>query len=486
MRLVRAATKSTRKEAVTRLREARKVVRAAHEVELAEIGARDAQIRRDARALTTCFWGSYLDIEAAHQQARSAPLYGDDGVTPAEPHFLAWRGDGFVSGQVGIQIQGGLPTSEVIGGTDTRVRLAWVPDRAGRVGYPRYGTLWLRVGSEGRAPIWAKAPVKIHRAIPDAAQWKWVRLSVRRIAMREEWSCEITVDDPAPMARTLDRSLRDAIAIEWAWTPRDDGSIHVASWADTRGERGEVVLPSLVVRGQKKASDLHAVRDMITDEVRPRLARAIASSRDVMPEWLRFATGRLQVVEGPNRPSLGWLRDLARRWRRERCDAARSAYVILDAWEERDNHLWDYEAQNRQDALRWRKDVYRKLAAGWARRYRTAIMSNQDLSREAKFGDDADVRQSVAIYELRGAVQVAFGEEDSVLARWRDMPDEDEERSWCERARDLWIAGGARGDGMFAARKEKTTNAWAARKAKKKTKAAENGGAREPGANRVE
>ena len=71
-------------------------------------------------------------------------------------------------------------------------------------------------------------------------------------------------------------------------------------------------------------------------------------------------------------------------------------------------------------------------------------------------------------------------------APWRDMPDEDEERSWCERARDLWIAGGARGDGKFAKEKVKTSNAWAARKAKKKGGVGENGGARNPGAKPAE
>lgn len=74
--IVKAWTKSTRKAAVSALRDARKSARATRyaRVLLALVAKWDRRVRREARARTSCFWGSYLDIEARHVQARQAPL----------------------------------------------------------------------------------------------------------------------------------------------------------------------------------------------------------------------------------------------------------------------------------------------------------------------------------------------------------------------------------------------------------------------------
>ena len=457
--LVVAATKSSRKAAMTRLREARKAARDAVPKELARIQALDEAIRKDARALTTTFWGTYLDIEAAHNQARSAPLYGDDAVTPSDPRFARWDG----TGQLGMQLQGGVATPNALAGIDTRVRLAM------RVS--PYGMLWLRVRSDGRAPVWALFPVKVHRSVPNEAQWKWVRVSCRREGLRMRWTCEITVDDPAPHSHTLDKELRGAIAVEWEWSPIDDGGIRVARWADDRGKTGEVVLPARIVSGIRKPDGIRAVRDTILNDLRPRLALALRECGEELPTWLREAVSTMVFWKSPSR-----FYRLVDRWRSERCDAARQAYEMLDAWWLRDAHLYDYEASARGQALRQRRDWYRVLSAQWSRQYRTILLSDQDLSREARWGEESDVRFTSGVSELRMALRNAFGDECAIDSRWRDEPGEEEDREWCERTRDAWIAGGARGDGRFAARKEKTVNAWAARKAKKR---AEMGSARE-------
>jgi len=484
-----AATKPTRKAALQALRAARKAARDGNAEELERIAELDAEIRRAARALTPCYWGSYLDVEARHQQSRSAPLYADDGLTPSDPRFGHWREYGLNEGQIGVQIQGGLPTSEVFAAADTRVRIARIPHRSGR-DWPRYGTLSLRVGSEGREPVWAEWPIQMHQAIPDNARWKWVRVSVRGVGARELWSCEITVDDPAPLPRSLDRELDGAIAVEWSWDSRSGESIRVASWADTRGTKGEVLLPARIAVGIRKADDLRAVRDLVANTMRPRLQSALQACKEPLPKFLREAAGTLHLWK-----SLTRLHELADKWLAEAPHVAPDAFAILHAWERGDGgklygngdtHLWQYEANARHNALAWRKDYYRKQAAAWARTYRTILLSDQDLSKEARFGPESDVRFTVGCSELRQAARNAFGDEDEVESRWRDKPSEEDERAWCERTRDAWMAGGARGDGRFAKRKEKTTNAWAGRKGKKKAKVGENGTAREPGGNDAE
>ena len=473
---VKGAAKKDRPAAVTLLRTARKAAREVASEDLSRIQALDESIRRDARALTPCYWGTYLSIEAAHQQARSAPLYGNDAITPSDPAFVRWRMP--MPGQVGIQIQATRPltTAEALRGQDTRVRLV--------MSGPVYGVLWLRVGSEGRDPVWAHVPIKLHRAVPDAATWKWVRVSVRPRGTREVWTCEITVDDPSPPARSLDGGLDESIAIEWDWTQLDDGSVRVASWADSRGRTGEERLPARIVSGIRKAEGLHAIRDLVADDVRSRVARELRECGEVLPPWLVHAREAL-AMRGAAKVSIAWMRDLVHRWRRERCDVARRAYERLDDWWIRDAHLYDYETGARRNALGWRRDVYRCLARRWGGEYRTVLLSDQDLSREARFGEEASVRQLASVHELRDAVRNVFGG-DAVGARWRDKPDEEDERSWCERSRDEWMAEGARKEDKFTLRQEKQGNAWAKRKAKKVVPRAEHEPAREAVSNPAE
>lgn len=473
--IVRVSTKHARKQAVQALRRARIEARAAAAAELALISERDESIRRDARALCKCYWGTYLGIEAAHQQSRSQPLYGSDAVTPNDPAFQRgprWR-DSFrpgdprrewwlATGQVGVQLQKGATTAEMLGGEDSRVRLELgPPQKRGR----RYGFLWLRVGSRGRDPVWAKWPIKTHREVPSEAVWKWVRVSVCPDGLRERWTVEITADAPeVPRARGV-----GAVAVEWEWSPLDDGGIRVARWC-ANGERGEIELPARVVSGIKKPSGIRAVRDMILNDAREKIQRAVKEDREA-PEFARREAQTMHLWKSAQR-----FRALAMRWRL--LERKSSSFALLDAWERRDAHLYEYEAGVRGEALRERREFYRVLAARWRARFGVALLSDQDLSREARWGDDSDVRFVAGASELRAALRHAFGC-DAIDSRWRDRPDESDEREWCERTADAWKAGGARGDGRFAAEKVKSGNAWAARRAKKGGKQVESGVARE-------
>ena len=513
--VVRTAPRSARRAAIAVLQDARRAARENRAEDLARIAALDKDACKGAYALAECVWGSKLDVTAAHQQSRSAPLYGDDVITPRDPHFLRHTPPPFPPddpralwwaqpAQLTVQLQHGVPTADILRGDNSRVRLV-LGENCHPRRYRRYGFLWIRAGSEGRAPIWAKFPIKLHRAIPDAARWTWVRVSLHVEATREFWSVEITVDDPAPQPHTRDAALKGAIAVEWEWSMRPDGGIRVARWADTAGESGEVVLAERIAAGIRKPDGIRSVRDTILHDTLPRVARAIRETPDTvagecpvcgtgegwaclgvdgmhagrpiirMPLWLREAGNTMHLWKSPAR-----VRALRWRWMREKCDAARGAYDILDAWTTREMHLYDYECGARGQALRRRRDFYRCLAAGWARKYKTVLLSDQDLSREAKFGAKSDVRFTAAIYEMRGALRNAFGEADAVEVRWKIPGNDlvslhrlsndfvDEKILWSTRVRDLWAAGGTRGDGIFAALKEKTGNAWAARKAKKK------------------
>lgn len=482
MARVKAASPSKRRQAKSDLCALRSRILEASKEEVERINTLEHEIWLQARALTRCYWGTYLDVEAAHRQSRAMPLYERDSVTPADPRFVSWRGDGLMHGHICVQIQGGVPTAEALACKNTRVRLALRTagertDNARRA-RRRYGDLWLRIGSDGRDPVWAVVPILYDRPVPHTAKWKWVRVSVSTRALTEYWTCEITAADSATPARQLDKELRGTLFIDWSWDKLDDDAIRVATWCDDRGGSGEVVLPGSIARGLRKPDGIRAVRDVQANHVRPRFARLLRECADTLPPWLARARDTVHLWK-----SLFRLHELGIRWRREKFDGAREAYDLLDEWEERDVHLYDYEANARAEALNERLDFYRCVAKKWSQQYKEVVVSNQKLSLEARFGDASDVRFTACVYSFRNAVRNAF-RGDAWDGRWKDGPRrEEDERSWCERMRDAWMAGGARKDAMLVPRKVPTTNAWADRKRKAAEKRAAKEAARNAAAN---
>lgn len=463
--LVKSAKGKTRTAEVTRLREARKQARELAADELKLIAEREHELLLSARANTQAFWGTYWGVEAAHRQSRQAPLYAEDAITPADPKFVRWTGCDTpktmratlpisAEGELGIQIQGGMSVPEFFDCRDTRARL----QRGGaKDGDPRYGFLSIRVGSKNRAPIWATWPVKISRELPAEGVVKWVRVSVRHEGRREQWSCEITVADPAPMPRLLDVSLEGAIAVEWEWSPLDSGEMRVARWMDAIGRRGEILLPAGICKGIRKPDGIRAVRDMILNDFRERLARAIKEENGA-PRRLVESANTMHLWRSPRR-----FYALEAWWADNASTFAPKVFSTLREWRKRDEHLWDYESGSRGEALRERREFYRLLASRWARAYKFSLLSDQDLSREARFGAEGDARFTAGVSELRNAIRNAFGF-DALDGKWRAPKDAEDEREWCERACDAWSQGGARSESMFAKRKEQTGNAWADRK----------------------
>lgn len=458
----KAATKSTRKTELAALRDARRDARERAVDELARISDLDASIRRDARALAKCAWGTYQAIEASAQQVRKSNLYDDDGYTPSDPKFRRLKvcNGGTGEGQIGVHVQNRvLTTAEVLAGHDTFVRLIMDPSTSHRA---QRGVLWLRVGSDGRAPIWAKFPALIHRNIPDAATWTWVRVSCRQHGPRERWSVEITLDTRSADPRLLDTALRGAIAVEATWD-RPDDAITVAAWRDADGRCGNVMLPERIRLAFSKASAIRAVRDTLRRDMAEHLSLLLHEDHSPRPTWLSdYATG-LHLWKSPDR-----FHRFVQRWRSERCDAVRPAYDLLQTWEMRDLHLWEYEVGARRGALRHRRDFYRKLAVGWSRKYAHIILDDRRLDREARWGEASEIRFAASPSELRGCLEQAFG--DARLSTHTARPavvSENDERGWRERAIDEWNAVGARSPEKYSNDAEIRGGAWARRKAKK-------------------
>ena len=494
--LVRAATRSTRRDAVRALHRARREAREALRCEgghwaapadeypcsplyeTERISLLDASIRRHARELTSAHWGTYLVAEAAAQARRKPsrnspdPCYEPDAVTPCDPRFRRFappHPSHYGSGCVAVQLQGGLSTPDALACRDTQVRL--------RVAGPILSQhvkseLSIRVGSEGRYPVWAVFPIRLSRAIPDAGRWKWVRVTCRHDGLREWWTCEITVETPAQGQDAANPGA--TIAVEVAWDKPDE-QINCAYWRDDAGNSGTIAMPESIPFRLRKAAYIQSIRDTMRTDLAKRLARAILESHDA-PPWLSAEARTMHLWQ-----SCGRFHRLVHRWRAERCDAARPAYELLDAWWERDSHLWEYESGARSGALRARTDFYRCLARTWERQYGTVILDDRNLAREARWGEASDLRFVAGPSELRGCVEQAFGLSRVREYGYREDVGEEDDRGWCERAIDAQMRGGARESKKTSRITHGEGGAWAARKSRARAPRLENGSAREAG-----
>lgn len=450
---------------------------------VAAIALLDEEIRANCYEHSPLSWGSKLTVHAAHDQFRRADMYDDDALSPRDPHYRRagamryWPRHewGYGDGQISVHIQNRvLTTEQAQSGEDAWVRFA-------------NGKLSLRVGSDGRRPIWATWPVfhsrdgsasgaragwlrgRIGRDLRDlpTGHITWVRVRCSHSGplgegrgRGEMWECAITVDETVPTNRVPSpapvRRLA-ALAVEVSWDkPRDD--LVVARWRDSFGSAGSIALHSHIVGGLERASGIRSVRDTERLRAQTDVQRMIGESRDAKPLWLTQAAGTLHLWRSAER-----LHDLVRRWRGERCDAAREAYDRLQEWEARDAHLWAYEDGARSGALRRRLDFYRCLAKQWSESHETVIIDDRRLDREARFGEASELRFQAGPSELRGAIVYAFGDSRVRRAPWREEVSEEDDRDWCERAIGAHLAGSAR-----EGRKPKRTvhgagGAWASR-----------------------
>ena len=370
------------------------------------------EARRAKRAQCGVYWGSYLLVEAAMDASSKLPLF--DGERPNDPRFARWDG----AGRLGVQLQGGLLAEDAFG-SDTRLRVDSVDARsesASRSERRRYArtVLRIRVGSEGRDPVWAAWPMVMHRPLPPAGVIKNVSVQLRKIGPREEWTACFTVTSSSsgdrPKRRVPDIGV---VAVDLGWRVIDD-ELRVASWMASDGEAGELRLSAVELSALTKASGLRSTRDTNFDEARAILV-AWLTGQESLPDWLREATKTIGQWKSEAR-----LAALAKRWAENRFEGDVDAYNALERWRYHDHHLWEWESSQRSKSLRRRREVYRVWAASMAQRYQTIIVEKFDLRRvaakpptgeekpKADYDKARSNRQLAAVSELRGCISNAF------------------------------------------------------------------------------
>lgn len=349
-----AAAKAVRKAAW----ECRKAARLqlASNVELAgkleTIYAEGAAAKRAARAKISAaglYWGTYLKIEAAIEQAAK--------TVKGPLSFRRWTGNGLIA----VQIQNGMSWAEALAGGDTRLRAFIVNSRGKRA--PLW-QVWMRAGSNpDRSPIWVKANFYFHRPLPDDAVITWVVLTRRQVAVRRqtdgtwqpyyEWSVQFTIRTEVENAVPCCNG--SSCGVDLGWRLMADGGLRVGYIVGDDGRNESITMPPALVNRWQRCDDLQSIRDSHFNEIKAALAAFRGTA--VFPDWFMDATKTMHAWKGKGRLAM-----LLKAWTLQRFDGDADIFAAVKAWQEKDAHLWQYESSNRLKAARIRRDWYRTLA----------------------------------------------------------------------------------------------------------------------------
>jgi hypothetical protein len=292
------------------------------------------------------------------------------------PKFRRWEGVGTVA----CQIQKGMTGADLLACNDRRARL---------YGEGKHRVLWLRVGSEGIDPIWAKFPIVYHRSIPSDAVIKWVKCKSRRVGSHIKWEAYFVLEGPQSMWSYGTTPSKGRIAIDVGWRQRGD-DLRVATWVNDLGEKGELLIPALLLQRDKKVDDLKSIRDKTFNEIKEVLMKARNTS---WPTWLYEKTKTLSKWKSKTK-----LARIITQWRE--CRELPELYQIAEEWRYHDRHLQDWECHQRESTLNQRQHIYR-LFAKEVSQYKQITIEKLDLAEMARVNADAEKRLNPTSREHR-------------------------------------------------------------------------------------
>jgi len=308
------------------------------------------------------------------------------------PRFKRFTGEG----RVGVQItKGGAPVADVLGGVSTSLQIDDAAPSTGR--RPRRRDGRIRIGSDGRAPVWAPFRFRMHRGfeLPADGVVKRAYLIAKKTGPRTKWELQVSVADrPKDWA---DREVNTGlVAVDVGW--RDMGShIRVAYWVGDDGQEGEVTIPAARVKRYQKVVDLQSIRSKNFDRIRRTLYDWKKRMGEHVPEWFQERFQYLLQWRSPAKMVMAW-----RYWEENRFEGDAEMYDETRTWCLQDRHLYDWQESQRKGEERWRMNYYREVAAQLSRSYRTAVIEDVDWS---KFQRDQDPLKAKLLDNTRKAAR---------------------------------------------------------------------------------
>lgn len=347
------------------------------------------------------YWGTYLLIEDAFKRSCQ-----DSAKSGEPPRFDAW--DQVLcaktgvnvggAGRIGVQIASpnNMTTEQLLECKDSRLRLKLGREIGSRGA--REALLSIRVGSEGRAPVFAHFKVKVHRRLPPGAKIKWAWVQRRKISMHKfKWELCLALESEAFISPV--RIPSHSCAINFGWLRTDEGSVKVAHVVGTDGHEEAIEVPGMVSFKLDYARGCRRVRDQNLDDLKSTEMKQWFEALD--DEWKDEIQRVARQIDGKNKKS-DWTR-----WRNPkkfamlayRMRADNGSGEIVEAllnWAKRDRHVGDIEEGIRSKAIGSRKEHYRLVAKRIAQRYSTIVLDGtniKELAKKPKSGEEENTAE---------------------------------------------------------------------------------------------
>ena len=354
---------------------------------LKEIDEKAVLLRKGARALCGVYWGTYQLVESADEQSRKMLKIFED------PRFLRWEEEGAVSAQL---TGGGIKEKDLANDTRVQMRIA-PPKRPGMAPNPMFQILSLRVGSDGRAPVFAEFPIRLHRPLPEGSIIKRVTVRYKRVSpstekihagackcghcsdgFREQWSAEFVVEIPKPSARCG----KSIVGVDLGWRVIGD-ELRVCAWSTPKknGKRqaGELRLTARELDSFRRVDTLRSTRDDMRNRAIALLSAQRAEWGDAAPEWFREETSHLAHWRSPDR-----IPRLLRNWQNNRFAGDEMIFEWLSFWQLRERHLLKWENDQRLKNHEHRKKKYQEFARTLAERFEIVVLEDFDIRTFAR------------------------------------------------------------------------------------------------------
>ncbi|KNZ70317.1 hypothetical protein Tfer_0877 [Thermincola ferriacetica] len=353
-------------------RAARKEMLEANRDKLKELDAERVKQIKQAQAESGLYWCNYDEVVASYQVARQkAARQGRD--------LRFHRFDG--SGKVTVRWQKGLPVEQVFG-SDTRLQIdpvseeAWYhPKRSERRRLSRT-KVRIRVASDGRNPVWLELPMVMHRPLPPDGTIRSASIVREKLGNTYRYKLVVTVALETPSAPVIP-AASGRIFVNCTWQ-RNENGIVAATWHDDSGQKGELILPNRVVSQFYKLDDLRSIRDKHFNEIKETISKFL----DMFPDWLKEELATIDKWRSQAR-----LVSVYRKWRENRFDGDEEMFEAVGYWYMREQHLWLWEVNLRDQLIRHRREIYRIFSAGIAKKYAEVVVSKPDLRKAAEKPD---------------------------------------------------------------------------------------------------
>lgn len=304
--------------------------------------------------------------------------------------FRSWRDGGVAA----VQIQ--RAAWERDGGASMYRTRAQVDNRTGR--RTKHGgrqTLEIRIGSDGRNPIWSE-PVRYEQHREAVGRPTWIKVSMKYRGDLEVWSVVVTCADVPPRPAS-EEAQRGVVAVDVGFRRVGD-DIRIAYARDDRGKVSELLMDARWRELCNRADRIRGHRDDNFNALQE------ADSENLF-SLTKSANGARQKIE---------------RLVREGEEVSQE----MRAWMHRDRHLSQYEDGCRRRSVNARKDAMRKWARELRRNYSQLVLSKTAVKKMKENAKDDGLPkparrqgQNAAPGELLDWLVMVFGRAEVAIVK---------------------------------------------------------------------